>query len=122
MVSTEWILLLKEIMTKVIVLVLGIATVLGGIAAVGYFRDKRREKQQWTEKEKEVNNAWWESSELKKQYEAKGCKDFSWSNSERVAERIAGGKEAVYEIDEDNRVRYRLVNKSGQLLLCRKSV
>ena len=81
--------------------VLGIATVLGGIAAVGYFRDKWREKQQWSEKEKEVISPWWESSELKKQCEAKDYEEFGWSNSDRVAERVAEGKEIVYEIDEE---------------------
>lgn len=108
-------------MGTVIAWIIGIATVLGGIAAVGYFRDKWREKQEWIEKDKVVNNNWWESSELKKQYEAKGCKEFSWSNSDRVAERIAEGKKVVFETDEENRTKYRLVNKSGQVLVCRKS-
>lgn len=101
--------------------ILGIATVLGGIAAVGYFRDKWREKQEWTEKDKVVNNNWWESSDLKKQCEAQGRKEFGWSNPDRVAERIAEGKEVVFETDEENRTKYRLVNKSGQVLVCRKS-
>lgn len=99
--------------------ILGIGTVLGGIAAVAYFIDKWRDKRQFTEKEKEVNNAWWESSELKKQYESRGCKDFGWLNSDRVTEQIAEGKEIVYEIDKDNRIKYKLVNKSGQVLVCR---
>lgn len=106
-------------MSTIVAWVLGIATLLGGFAAVAYFRDKCREKQQWSEQEKKVNSAWWEASELKKQYEAKGCKDFGWSNSDRVSERVAEGKEIVYEIDKENRVKYRLVNKSGQVLVCR---
>lgn len=106
-------------MSTAIAWILGIATVLGGIAAVGFLRDKWREKQQWTEKEKEVNSAWWESSELKKLYEAKGYKDFGWSNSDRVAERVVEGKEIVHEVDQKNRIKYRLVNKSGQVLVCR---
>jgi len=100
--------------------ILGIATVLGGIAAVVYFRDKWREKQEWTEKDKVVNNNWWESSDLKIQYETRGCKEFYWSNSDRVAERVTEGKEVVFETDEENRTKYRLVNKSGQVLVCRK--
>lgn len=100
--------------------ILGIATALGGIAALGYFCDKWREKQQWTEQQKEINSTWWESSGLKKQCEANGCKYFFWSNSDRVAERIAEGREIVYEIDEEKRVKHMLVNKSGQVLLCRK--
>lgn len=109
-------------MSTAITLILGIATVLGGIAAIGYFRDKCREKQKWTEKERVVNTNWWESSELKAQYEAKGCSEFGWTNPDRLAERVAEGKEVVFETDEENRTKYRLVNKSGQVLICRKGV
>jgi hypothetical protein len=99
--------------------ILAIATIIGGIAAVNYFLDKWRERHRWTVEDKEVNSTWWESSDLKKQYEAKGYRDFAWSNADRVAERIAEGKEFVYELDTENRIKYRLVNKSGQVLLCR---
>lgn len=109
-----------EIMGTAIAWILGIATVLGGIAAIGYFRDKWRENRQWTEQQKEINSTWWESSELKKQYEANGYQDFGWSNSDRVAERTAEGREIVYEVDEEKRVKHMLVNKGGQVLLCRK--
>ncbi|OGP91236.1 MAG: hypothetical protein A2031_10290 [Deltaproteobacteria bacterium RBG_19FT_COMBO_43_11] len=104
----------------ILVWVLGIATILGGIAAIGYFRDKWREKQNWSETEEEVNDAWWQSSELKKNYEAQGFTDFSWSNSSRVAERILEGKEIVYGTDKKKRIKTKFVNKSGQILLCRK--
>ena len=97
-----------------------IATLLGGVAAIGYFRDVWRKKRQWVEKDKEVNSAWWESSGLKNQYEEKGYKDFGWSNSDLVAQRIEDGKEIVFEIDEGNRVKYKLLNRSGQVLLGRK--
>ncbi len=107
-------------MSTVIAWILGIATVLGGIAAIGYFRDKWKEKQKWAEQEKIVNTNWWESSDLKLQYESKGCKEFRWSNPDRLAERIAEGKEVVFETDEENRIKYRLANKSGQVLVCRK--
>lgn len=109
-------------MSEIVAWVLGIATILGGIAAIAYFIDKWRENRQWSVKEKEVNSAWWESSELKKQYEAKGCKDFAWSNSDRVAERVAEGKAIVYEIDEQDGVKYKLVNRSGQVLVCQNGV
>jgi hypothetical protein len=100
--------------------VLGIATLLGGIAAIGYFWDKWRKKKKWTETEKEVNDAWWQSSELKKKYVAEGFADFSWSDKDRVAERVSEGKEVVYEIDTEKSIKSKLVNKSGQVLLCRK--
>lgn len=105
-------------MSDFVAWVLGIATLLGGIAAILYFLDKWREKQKWNEKDKEVNNAWWESSELKKQYEAGGCKDFAWSNSDRVGALVRDGMMIVYEIDARNKMKYRLVNRSGQVLLC----
>ena len=107
-------------MSTAIAWILGIATVLGGIVAIGYFWDKWKEKQQWTEQEKIVNSKWWESSDLKAQYESKGCKDFDWSNPDRLAERITEGREIVFDTDDENRIKYRLINKSGQVLVCRK--
>ena len=106
-------------MSKVFFWILAVATIVGGIAAVSYFRDKWREKQQWVVEHKEVNSTWWESSELKRHYEAKGYKDFAWSNLDRVAERIIAGKEIIYEPDKEKRVKYKLVNRSGQVLMCR---
>lgn len=100
---------------------LGIATILGGVAAVFYFRDKWRERNRFTEQEKEVTSAWWEASNLKKEYEAKGFRSFAWSNSDRVVEREADGAEVVYEIDLDEKVKSRLVNRSAQVLVGRKS-
>lgn len=109
-------------MNDIVAWFLGIATLLGGIAAILYFIEKWRENKKWNETAKEVNSAWWESSELKKKYDARGCKDFAWSNSDRVAARVQDGMEVVYEIDEKNRTKYRLVNKCGQVLLCRGGV
>ncbi len=80
-------------MSTVFFWILAVATIVGGIAAVSYFRDKWREKQQWVVEDKEVNSTWWESSELKRHYEAKSYKDFAWSNIDRAAERIVAGKE-----------------------------
>ncbi len=98
--------------------ILAVATILGGIAAIGYFRDKWRAKQHLREEEKVVNSAWWESSNLKTEYEAKGYGSFAWSNSDKVEERVAFGKEIVYEVDEKHGVKYKLVNSSGQVLMC----
>ena len=101
---------------------LAVATLLGGVAAVFYLCDIWRKKRLWVEKEKEINSAWWESSELKIQYEVDGYKDFHWSNSDLVPMRVTEGKEIIYEIDEKNRVKYKLVNKSGQVLLGRNAI
>ena len=106
-------------MDTVILWILGIATFVGGIAAVHYFYGMWRNRQRWTVEEKEVNSTWWESSGLKQQYEADGYKDFRWSNADKVAERMASGMEVVYEVDTANRVKFKLVNSSGQVLLGR---
>lgn len=100
---------------------LGIATLLGGIAAIGYFRDKWNDRLQWPEQEKIVSSIWWESSLLKSKYQETGCAHFAWSNRDRLAERIAEGMEVVLETDAANRIKYRLVNRSGQVLICRRS-
>jgi hypothetical protein len=105
-------------MSEIITWTLAAATILGGIAAISYFYDKYQKLQQWSEESKEVNTVWWESSELKKEYEEKGCKNFAWSNADRVEQRVAEGKAIVYEFDEQDHVKYRLVNKSGQVLIC----
>ena len=102
--------------------VLGVATILGGVAAIVYFMEvSRKEKSQWVEKEKEVNSSWWESSDLKKQYDQEGYEHFRWSNSDLVAQRVTEGMEIIYEMDAEGRVKYKLVNESRQVLLGHKS-
>lgn len=108
-------------METVIAWALGIATILGGVAAAFYFRDKWRERNRFTEQEKEVTSAWWEASDLKKECEAKGFRSFAWSNSDRVAEREADGAEIIYEINLDRKVKFKLVNRSAQVLIGRKA-
>jgi len=107
-------------MNTAVAWILGIATVLGGIAALWFFRDKWRERDRFTDEDKEVNSAWWEASALRKDYEARGFTAFRWSNSDKVTQRIAEGTEVIYEIDRKRKVRYRLVNNSKQVLLGRK--
>ena len=107
-------------MGSVIAWTLGVATLFGGIAALIYFREVWNKKRAWTEMDKQVNTVWWESSDLKKRYEADDYEGFAWSNQDSLAQRLAEGREIVYEIDEKSRVKYKLVNKSGQVLLCRR--
>ena len=109
-------------MNTVLGWILGVATVLGGIAAVLYFREKWLARNRWAEQDKIVNSAWWESSDLKREYESKGFASFSWSNRERVAERVKEGAEVVLEIDPPKRVKYKLVNQSGQVLIAKRNV
>lgn len=109
-------------MDTVIAWALGVATILGGVAAVFYFRDKWQERNRLVEQDKEVTSAWWEASDLKKNYESRGFDSFGWSNSDRVAERQGEGAEVVYLIDDKRRLKCRLVNRSGQVLIARKAI
>lgn len=107
-------------MATVMASVLGLATILGGIAAILYFRDKWKDRNRFTEENKEVTSAWWEASDVKKHYEAKRFRSFGWSNSDRVEERQVEGSEVIYLIDDARKVKFRLVNRSGQVLIGRK--
>lgn len=107
-------------MATAITWALGIATILGGIAAIHYFHDKWKDRNRFTEEEKAVTSAWWEESDLKKEYEANGFRAFSWSNSDRVAERQAEGADVIYLVDKERKVKAKLVNRSGQVLIGRK--
>jgi len=72
------------------------------------------------EKDKLVTSAWWESSELRKEYERRGYNQFYWSKAERVPERQNKGYEIVYLGDPAASIRYRIINKSGQMLLAKR--
>jgi len=104
-------------------IILVIATILGGIAAIWFFYDKYSGKNEFSVENKTVNNTWWESSDLKKSLEADGYNKFAWSNSDRVEERIDEGYEVIFDEDKDkdNKIRYKLVNKSAQVLIGRKN-
>lgn len=97
--------------------VLIIATILGGMAAIWFFWDKYKAKDTWTEKEKVVNSGWWEKSDLKREKQAQGYSTFFWSNQDRIQERIGNGYEIIFEIDRPNRIKYRLGLKNGQVLM-----
>ena len=101
-------------------IVLAIATILGGIAAVWYFWDKYQRNREWSEKEKVVNSNWWESSELRHTLKARGFK-FRWSNRDRIEERKQRGYELIYEEDKTNRTSYILVNSRGQVLIGKRN-
>lgn len=108
-------------------IVLIVATILGGIAAIWFFYDKFSSENEisgeneFSVENKTVNNNWWESSELKKCLEAEGYNTFAWSNSDRVEERIDEGYEVIFDEDKDNKIKYKLVNKSAQVLIGRKN-
>lgn len=100
-------------------IILAIATILGGITAIWFLYEKYRQKDRWQEEDKIVDSAWWESSELKKLTDAQGYK-YRWSNPEKVAGRKAFGYSIIYEEDKKSKMRCRLINKSGQVLIGKK--
>jgi len=100
--------------------ILVIATILGGVAAVLYFWEKYQKKKKWYEKDKIVDSAWWESSELKKITDAQGFTAYRWSNPEKVEGRKVNGYSIIYEEDKKNRVRYRLIDKGHKILIGKK--
>lgn len=96
-------------------ILLAVFTILGGISAVLYFWDKFFVKE---EAEKEVNNSWWESSNLKRKLESKGY-SFRWSSSEKVAQRVNEGYEVVFE--KELFKKHKLINSSGHILIGKKN-
>lgn len=96
-------------------IVLGIATILGGIVAVWFIWDKFFATKV---SPKVVNGFWWESSPIKESLEKKGY-SFRWSNSDTVEERLRNGYEIIYE--KGLLKKQKLVNKSGQVLIGKKS-
>lgn len=98
---------------------LAIATILGGIAAIWFFWEKYRKKDEWHEEDKIVDPSWWESSELKKITDAQGY-TYRWSNPEKVEGRKTNGYSIIYEENKKSKIRYRLVNKSHQVLIGKK--
>lgn len=67
-----------------------------------------------------VTAAWWEASDLRKEYVGRGLHHFHWSNAERVAEREQQGHEIVQFDSVGTNIRYRIVNKSGQILMAKR--
>lgn len=72
------------------------------------------------QEDKLVTSAWWEASDLRKEYVGRGLNHFHWSNAERVAEREQQGHEIVYLDAVETNIRYRIVNKSGQVLMAKR--
>jgi len=97
--------------------VLGIATLLGGIAAIYYFVDRSRQKNTFENKQKIVDDNWLNSSDIKRDY----GDSLRWSDPEKVEHRLSLGYEIVYQKDEQNKIRYRLVNSSGQTLIVKRN-
>ena len=72
------------------------------------------------EKDKMVTTEWWNASDLRKDYESRGLKSFRWSDAARVPEREQQAFVVVYLEDAVAKIRYRIVNKSGQVLIAKR--
>ncbi len=95
-----------------------IVTVAGGLILliVAPFIRRKIHPEPTKEEEKIVNSNWFDSSDLKKQLQEKGY-TFYWSNHDSVEENKGKGYEVIFDKDESKNVNYKLVNKSGQILL-----
>lgn len=71
------------------------------------------------EKDKLVTSQWWETSAPRRKYIGRGLTVFHWSNAGRVAECQQAGYEVVYLEDSVANTRFRIVNKSGQILIAK---
>jgi hypothetical protein len=71
------------------------------------------------EGDKLVTLRWWASSGLRTAYEQRGFTQFYWSNRDAIPERQQQGYEVVVENDAAANMKYRIVNKSDQVLLAK---
>jgi hypothetical protein len=97
-------------------------------AAVAIFLHKKKDtdhasdapkRRPPAQQDKMVTSAWWEASDLRKDYERRGFNQFRWSNADQVAEREQQGYEIVYLDDSNANIRYRIINRSGQVLMAK---
>lgn len=73
----------------------------------------------WDEKSKTVNNNWLDKSGLQDSAEKEKI-ILRWCNSDRIEEYKLKQYDIYYEIDEKKHVRFKLKNKSGQILMGKK--
>lgn len=69
--------------------------------------------------DKTVTPQWWDASDLRREYESRGLTRFYWSDVDRVPEREQQGYQIVYLDDTVGNNRFRIVNKSGQVLMAK---
>ena len=103
----------------------GVAALAFAILAIQLHRAKDAlavtpEPQAPGEGDKLVTLRWWESSALRAEYEQRGFSKFYWSNRDAIPERQQQGYEVVLENDAAANMKYRIVNKSDQVLLAKR--
>ena len=103
-------------------IILAIATILGGISAIIFFCDKYKKKNshadntEFRDKEKVIDNSWWESSELRNDL-LKNDYEFRWSNQDKIENRLSQGYEVIFQTDHSVKTKYKLINESRQVLI-----
>lgn len=74
----------------------------------------------WEEEEKLIDSNWVKKSGFQDKAENDGL-TLRWSNPDKIQTRMLDGYDVVYEIDESKRMRRRLVNKVGDVLIGKRS-
>ncbi|MET3461439.1 hypothetical protein [Variovorax atrisoli] len=95
-----------------------IVEILGALYAP--LKDLYRHHTSYPEKDKLVDFQWPESSGFSAKLREQGW-DVKWSRPDLVARRIDEDWQVMYEIDEKNKVIYRLVLRDGLVLIGKRS-
>jgi hypothetical protein len=72
----------------------------------------------WDEQVKLVDMSWPQKSGFEAEAEERGLQ-LRWSNPERLESRRLDGWDVVYEMDKQQRIRFRIENKSQQVLIAK---
>lgn len=74
----------------------------------------------WEVKEKMVDSKWLEVSGLEKELLSKGYR-IAWVKEDKVERRKLEGMEVIYDIDEKERVKYKIIRQDRLTLMGEKS-
>ncbi|MFM0603658.1 hypothetical protein PQR05_03900 [Paraburkholderia sediminicola] len=77
-----------------------------------------KDRLKWDEQEKQVDRDWLDKSGFEKHMIASGI-DLYWSRPDSIATREFDGWSVLYELDQKNRIRNRLVRYDGTTLIGR---
>lgn len=75
---------------------------------------------EWKGETKLVSSDWLEKSGFKKEAENNGI-SLRWSKPEKIESRLLDGYEIMYEVDNSERVRRKLVLKDGLILIGKRN-
>ena len=90
----------------------------GAALAVDLF-SRFKNSREWREEDKLADEAWLQLALQDGDLES--GPSYRWSNPEKVAVRLRGDYEMVYVFDEKERTKFRVVNKSGQVLIAKRA-